>query len=506
MAVKHVSLTPIKVYLGCLVGMCALLLVLSLVTVVSHDALSDHLAWFVGSILLTAFATAWVIELRQHLRLSVRAAPQLMAALLLGPALALIAVAVGVVAGYTYHLSRGRHNLTDLLFNAAQGMLSTGIAAVVYLIVQHAPLGYLAEPLALVMAAESMHLSNTLLVAGAIALSDHDAGVASTFLHLMRRDDPLQYAALLVTGIVGALLARQEAFWAVPLLGIPLALVQHSLIKQREEAERERKLAVMEEVNALKNDFIAAVTHDLRTPLMVIKGFGELLSEREDELMADERRAIEAINLNAERLAELIEMLLQLSELDAGMVILKRTPSDVPALIERVLKEVRYLAEQKQVTVTMHVLSPVPLFELDPKRFEQVMTNLLCNAIRFTPAGGKIAASVGFSDESLTVSVRDSGRGMAPEVLPHIFERFYRAPGSGDRRRIGGLGLAIVKSIVELHGGTITAASRLGEESTFTICLPRPQPVDDHNADLNNARDQALTEVLQPVRPLPNTR
>jgi signal transduction histidine kinase len=262
----------------------------------------------------------------------------------------------------------------------------------------------------------------------------------------------------------------------------------------------------MEQVNQLKNDFIAAVTHDLRTPLMVIKGFGELLAEREDELLDDERRAVDAINLNAERLSELIEMLLQMSELDAGMVVLQRAPTDVPAVLRRVVDEIGYHAEQKGVNVNVLVRGGVPMLELDAARLEQVIANLLNNAIKFTPEGGDVKIAVEFRDEQMVLIVSDTGPGIPPDILPHIFDRFYRGHHvAGDRRQTGGLGLAIAKGIVELHGGTIGVESRLGDGTTFTVTLPR-LVARDAGEEGQDADDRALAGMLRPSRPLPNAR
>ena len=434
-----------------------------------------------------------------------RDAPQLMAAVLLSPAEALVATAAGVLAGYAYHLAHGRQNGTDLMFNTAQAVLSTGAAAIVYQFVHALLEGPAAEPIALLAAAVSMLAANTILVAVAIVLAGQGKGIARTVLQMLRQD-PLLYAALLVTGILGTLLVREQAVWAVPLLLIPLILMEQSAARHVEEAERERKFAVMEEVNALRNDFIAAVTHDLRTPLTVIKGYGELLAERDDELLDDERKAVAGINLNAERLGELIEMLLQLSELDAGMVRLDRRPSDVSALIRSVLEQLRFLAESKSTMLTFKADSELPPFELDPRRFEQVLTNVIGNAIKFTPAGGEVTVCAGVRDTALLVEVADTGPGIDPKILPQIFERFYRTAGSdGGRRRTGGLGLAIAKSIVELHGGTITASSAPQQGSVFTIDLPRPDSRDEQYKVASEA-DAVLEQHEASARPLPSQR
>jgi signal transduction histidine kinase len=497
--------TPIRIYVW---GLASITLTIGLVSLVSlvtgHVAMRD-VYLFVGITALIAIATARPVEIRRHVKLSLRTAPQLMAAILLSPAEALLAAGIGLVLGYAYHLTRGRHNMTDLLFGSSQSVMSTVAAALAYSYTMALLAGPFAEPAALLLAAEAMHLTNSALVAGAMALSGQESSWPRAFVRLIG-NEPLQYAALLVSGILGALLAR-EAFWAVPLLLVPLALVERMLIKQREEAERERKLQVMEEVNRLKNDFIAGVTHDLRTPLMVIKGFGELLAEREDEFMDDERRAVTSINSNAERLSELIEMLLQLSELDAGMVVLNRQPSEVPAIVHRVVEQLRFHAEQKGVTVEMNAGVAIPPIAIDRARIEQVIANLLGNAIKFTSTGGHVTVDMRIDNDNLFVRVSDTGSGIPADVLPHIFDRFYRAnhPESG-RRQTGGLGLAVAKSIVELHGGQIMAESESGVGTTITVLLPRSGPGDDRSEGAVARDDQAIADVLRPARPLPHAR
>lgn len=503
-AARRTLAGSVRVYVYTLAVLTLAFALVSLATFLSGRVARGDVFFLAGTTILIFFAAARPVELRPHVKLSLRSAPQLMAAVLMGPAGAVLATSIGVVGGYLYHMYRGKHNLIDLLFNTSQSVLSTAASGLVYWQVSYWVLGPAGEPLALLAAAETMHLSNTLLVAGAISLSGQDGGLARTFGRLIR-NDPLQYAALLVSGILAALLAR-EAFWAVPLLLVPLALVERTLIKQREEAERERKLQVMEEVNRLKNDFIAGVTHDLRTPLMVIKGFGELLAEREDEFMDDERRAIGSINVNAERLSELIEMLLQLSELDAGMVVLQRSATDAPEVVGKVISQVQYHAEQKGVRVDMALLRPIPTLELDRARLEQVIANLVGNALKFTPSGGRIMVTLDIDDTELLLKVGDTGAGIPPEVLPYIFDRFYRANHAGSsRRQTGGLGLAIVKSIVELHDGTIAAESTVGEGTTVIVRIPRVD-VPGTPREGSTVPDRAFADMLQTTRPLPNAR
>lgn len=496
--VRRFALSSIRLYLASVVGSSTLVVAISLLELLSgHVALGD-LSWLIGSAVLITIATIRPVELRPHVRFSLRTAPQLMVAILLGPAPAVVVTAIGVSAGYIYHLSRGRHNLTDLLFNSAQSVLATIATATGYGLVRATSLGTLADPLALLTAAVIMHLSNKLLVAGAIALSGQEVGLVTTFFHLVW-DDPIQYATLLVIGMVGVLLSREQALWAVPLLIVPVVLVEYMLVKQRAEAERERKLVVMEQINVLKRDFIAGVTHDLRSPLMVITLFGEFLALRADELSAAERQAIEEMNLSAERLTEMIETLLQFSELDAGMVILQPQSSDVLKIVQHALDQLARRAEQNGVKVALKHTPHNPPFALDPRRFEQAVIHLLDNVIKCSSPGGEVAVSISYGSEAMVLEFTVSGPGIPEEVLAHIFERFsYRPLVVRDRECMGGLGLIIAKLIVELHGGTITAGSRLKDKSSFTIRLPHLQSGVGHEGQ-PNGRARPLVESPQPA-------
>lgn len=492
---RSALVTPFQVYLFVVVAFSALIAGISARDLL-FGAARDNTWLVVGLSLVIGFTTARLVELRPNIKISTRAAPQYAAIVLLSPAGAIIATAAGVIVGYFFHLMRGRHNRIDLLFNTAQGVLSTWVATSIYRLVLSAAGTNSGEPVALIFAAASLYMANAFLIAVAVTLSRQNTGLFATFLHLIR-NDPLVYTALLVTGLLAILMVREQQFWVVPLLIVPLAMTEHVVVKQRKENERDRKIAVMEEVDTLRGEFVAAVTHDLRTPLMTIKGFGELLEDREDELMPDERTAVRAINTSAERLGELVETLLQLSELDAGMVVLETRPSDISNLVRRVFEHLRYTADNKGIGLVMEASGPPPPVVLDPIRFEQVITNIVSNAIKFSPAESKVVVRTGVLDETLTVQISDSGPGIAPEALPHIFERFYRASQvEAGRRQTGGLGLAIAKSIVELHGGTIWAESVVRQGSTFTIHVPVCRT--------NSSDDGPVVAQFSSPRSLPN--
>jgi signal transduction histidine kinase len=179
-------------------------------------------------------------------------------------------------------------------------------------------------------------------------------------------------------------------------------------------------------------------------------------------------------------LSHLVNDLRDLSLAESGQLKLDRSPADVVDLVRRKFNQFEVSARQKNIQLKLEVLSPVPEIRIDSKRIEQVITNLLSNAIRHTPEGGNITVSLKVVDnkskkskDSLVISVTDNGEGIPAEHLPHIFERFYRVETSRSRSEGGaGLGLAIVKQMAEAHGGRAWVESQTGQGSTFSISLP----------------------------------
>lgn len=234
-----------------------------------------------------------------------------------------------------------------------------------------------------------------------------------------------------------------------------------------------RMSQALEENNQLRKRLLADIAHELRTPLSVIQGNLEGMLDGVVEPSPEQLLSLheETVYLN-----KMIKELRDLSLAEAGQLSLDKQFTDVNLLVSRAVTMLKPVAEDKNIRLTCHV-QQVPETNIDSMRINQVMYNLLSNAIRYTGDHGKIAVWTALAKEGVvefvTISVRDTGKGISSEDLPHIFKQFYRADLARDRKSGGsGIGLAIVKQLVELHGGKVDVRSELGKGSEFTIYLP----------------------------------
>jgi two-component system sensor histidine kinase BaeS len=220
----------------------------------------------------------------------------------------------------------------------------------------------------------------------------------------------------------------------------------------------------------LRRQLMADIAHELRTPLSLILGYTESLS---DGKLPPSQETFDIMHDEAQHLSRLVDDLRTLSLVDAGELPLTRQPLDVPALLERVVLVHLPETQRRGISLWVEPSPALPAVEADPGRMAQVMENLVNNALCYTPQGGEISLSVEADGNTVKLRVRDNGAGIAPEDLPFVFDRFYRADESLQRSGTeSGLGLAIAKSIVEAHGGSISVESVLGQGTTFTVTLP----------------------------------
>jgi PAS domain S-box-containing protein len=253
--------------------------------------------------------------------------------------------------------------------------------------------------------------------------------------------------------------------------------------QKESERQRERLLASeraaraeAERASRMKDDFLATLSHELRTPLNAILGWSQILSQlaHGGGFADDLREGLATIERNARAQTQIIEDLLDMSRIVSGKVRLDMQRLDLAEVVRAAVETVRPAAEAKGVRVQTVVDPLAGPVSGDPNRLQQVLWNLLNNAVKFTPRGGRVQVLLERVNSHLEVSVIDTGEGIPPEFLPHVFDRFRQADASTTRRHGGlGLGLSIVKQLVELHGGRVRASSSgEGSGSTFTVSLP----------------------------------
>jgi PAS domain S-box-containing protein len=265
--------------------------------------------------------------------------------------------------------------------------------------------------------------------------------------------------------------------------------------------ENARLMAESQAANRAKDEFLAVMSHELRTPLTAVLGWTQMLRTRRDEPAVREK-GLEVIERNARSLAQLIEDVLDVSRILTGKLTLHRHGVELGQVVQAAVEVVRPRAEQKGVELVVEAVAGQVTG--DASRLQQVFWNLLANAVKFTPPGGRVEVRVERGEAEWRVRVRDTGQGIREEALPHLFERFWQADGSSTREHGGlGLGLAIVRHLVELHGGTVEAESGgLGQGAVFTVRLPVPAMLPEPERVAGSAEAAAPVVRLDGVKVL----
>ena len=284
------------------------------------------------------------------------------------------------------------------------------------------------------------------------------------------------------------------------------------LEKNRQLEEQAEKLKEMDHV---KSRFFANISHEFRTPLTLIMGpLEQMLSDSNDQ---KQYKKLHLMLRNSQRLLGLINQLLELSKFESGKVKLQASPQNIVPFIKGVAASFEILAAQRDLELAFHAGDEEMIVSMDPGKMEEVLSNILINAVKFTPAGGKVtitaktepAKETGFPHGSVVISISDTRPGIPPEQLAHIFDRFYQSDATFEHHRKGsGIGLAIAKELVELHNGTIRAHSTEGEGTEFIIRLPgvpaddKGVPIDymsalpvDVQAEMENGGDESVADA-----------
>lgn len=337
-----------------------------------------------------------------------------------------------------------------------------------------------------------MPLLDLLVIASLYAVGTEPAGVTFTLFVLALLSAavllPLRSAVVytLVTVAVVALLAPTLASWSadprelnvfvarlliLPLVGVGAAVLIHQLARAQAEASaHQHEAARLEELDRLRAEFVASVSHDLNTPLTAINaGLGLLEDTAEQQLGADQFRLLRNARRNGERLKRLIDDLLTYNRLSAGALPLQRETVDLCAVAGDARSSVHALAAHKGQTLTLDLPDALPVAG-DRHQLERVLVNLLCNAHEHTPPGTHITLQGKANGSEICLTVHDDGPGIPVEAQAAIFEPFHRNDSLGNG---SGLGLAIVRKMIELHGGRVWVESAPGEGTAFRLVLPR---------------------------------
>lgn len=274
---------------------------------------------------------------------------------------------------------------------------------------------------------------------------------------------------------------------------------ERELRSQIEASETARGLA--EEAVRVKDEFLATLSHEIRTPLNAVLGWTKILLGRpiEPEMLT---RALQVIDRNAVAQTRLIDDMLDMARIMSGKLRLEMQPVDLSAVALAAIDVVAPTAAAKGIAMLTKIETDQPWMMGDADRIQQVVWNLLSNAVKFTDSGGTVTLGISRADSVISLCVEDTGRGISPEFLPQVFERFRQADSSSSRRHGGlGLGLSLVRQLVELHGGQVNVTSIEGQGSTFTVRFPgrtelTPQPVDTAHAQQYEATLAGLRVLL----------
>lgn len=276
--------------------------------------------------------------------------------------------------------------------------------------------------------------------------------------------------------------------------------VRENLEKSRTELQQAN--LKLKELDQMKSEFLNTVSHELRTPLTSIKAFAEILLDNEGEDKETQIEFLGIINKESDRLTRLINNLLDLSRIEAGRMNWHFADTDVNQLVQNACDTLALSADKKGVQLQMDMAAQKASIYADEDKMTQVLTNLVGNALKFTPTGGQIFVSTQVTANTVKIAIRDTGMGIAPEHHQTIFEKFGQVDTSETREIKGsGLGLPIARSIVEAHKGTLTVSSDLGQGATFTVEMPMQEGSVEEKKESTVSASASTNAQVQPLDP-----
>ena len=263
----------------------------------------------------------------------------------------------------------------------------------------------------------------------------------------------------------------------------------------RDITERKKAEDALKETMEMKSQFISTVSHELRTPLAAMKeGVNIVLDEVVGKLNEKQKKFLDVAKRNADRLCVLIDDVLDFQKIEAGRMKLDIQSNDIVEVGSEVHETMSLYSKKNEVELSFESAGELPEAKFDRAKIIQVLTNLVSNAIKFTPEKGRVSVSIQHQNEKLIITVRDTGMGIPKEALPKIFERFYRVKRQGKEIQGTGLGLAIVHKIVMMHSGRIEVESEVGRGTAFTIFLPlTPKSLPDVSSE---KKDEVLENTV----------
>ena len=282
--------------------------------------------------------------------------------------------------------------------------------------------------------------------------------------------------------------------------------IVHFVVRDLTEAKQFNEARqIAEAANQAKSEFLASMSHELRTPLNVILGMAEILRKKTlGELNRDQQESVASVEESGRYLLSLINDILDLSKIEAGMLQLDIQEAAVRDVVESSLRFVREAAHRKKITLESSYRQEILYLHVDARRLKQILVNLLANSVKFTPEGGHITIEVSqpIDRHQISFSVQDNGIGIDEKDLPKLFKSFQQIDSALNRKYAGtGLGLSLVKRMTEMHGGTVAVASKPGQGARFTITLPLQNPLTAGQIT-SRLRSEAPFRALLPNNPL----